>query len=218
MLGKKKKGEIVDDGVRDYEAVSPIDIDSMHSMIDGLKNPVSNDEVDDNQIDKNNGNDNPGDMVDELPSYDTSENIDVVDNDGGVNIPESYEVAAHKYNIEADIAPGQMHDFDPNRAFFGRHVVNSNTKRMDNFRHLMQMDLCDDYDLIPTRRQRSNIIRQRVTAEYQSCRSNPEIGGFDRKLQRSVIKKEDVDLRQTQNLNRNNAKRKTLFGRIIGGK
>ena len=100
----------------------------------------------------------------------------------------------------------------------GRHVVNSNTKRQDNFRHLMQFDLCDDYDLIPSRRQRCNQIRQRVTAEYQACRSNPEIGGFDRKLQRSVIKREDVDVRQSQTMNDFSKKKKRSILGIISGK
>jgi hypothetical protein len=248
LFGKKKEKKKIeeknvdnDDAVVDYVPVDNIDM--MHDMIDNMKHlkPMENTDTMDEPgfIDKNmdespgfiDENDDNAD-VDKYDGYDTVGNIDDIppdsDNDGytnedgteppGVSIPESYEVAAHKYNIEADIAPAQQHDFDPNRAFFGRHVVNSNTKRMDNFRHLMQMDLCDDYDMIPTRRQRSNSIRQRVTAEYQSCRSNPEIGGFDRKLQRSVIKKEDVDLRQTQTLNNTKNKKKTLFGRFLGGK
>lgn len=125
-----------------------------------------------------------------------------------IAMPEDHEISAHKYNIEPDIPTEQKHDFDPNRAFFGRHVVNSNTKRKDNFRHLMQMDLCDIYDMIPSRRQRSTQIRQRVTAEYQSCRSNPEVGGFDRKLQRAVIRREDVDVRQSQSLYSENGGKK----------
>lgn len=133
-----------------------------------------------------------------------------------IDLPDSYDIAAHKYNIEPDIAREQQHDFNPNRAFFGRHVVNSNTKRIDNFRHLIQMDICDDYDMIPTRRQRANQIRQRVTAEYQACRSNPEIGGFDRKLQRSVLKREDVDVKQTLN-SPSKKKKGGLFG-LLGGK
>ena len=141
---------------------------------------------------------------------------DQMNDSDDVDLPESFEVAAHKYDIEPDIAKDQQHDFGPNRAFFGRHVVNSNTKRVDNLRHLMQMDLCDDYDLIPTRRQHANRIRQRVTAEYQACRSNQEIGGFDRKLQRSVLKKEDVDVKQQTTHNLPVKKKRTFLG--FGGK
>ena len=181
-------------------------IDDVHDSIDSLKSikpSIENVEVDD---DGNNGYDT------DVP--DVEEDVSMED----VSIPESYDVAAHKYNIEPDIAPEQQHEFGPNRAFFGRHVVNSNTLRKDNPRHLWTMDLCDDYDLIPTRRQRGHQLRQRTTAEFQMSRSNQELGGFDRKLQRSVIKKEDVDLKQTQTVNRSKKKRKGLVSRIIGGR
>lgn len=177
-------------------------LDEAHSFVDKYKIRPSMDNGDD-------GYDNIDISDDEIPLPCDGEDV---------TIPESYEIAAHKYNIEPDIASEQQHAFGPNRAFFGRHVVNSNTKRQDNFRHLMQFDLCDDYDLIPSRRQRCNQIRQRVTAEYQACRSNPEIGGFDRKLQRAVIKREDVEVRQTQTMNNLSKKKKRSILGIISGK
>ena len=182
----------------DYEniQIEKDEMEDIHRFVDNYRSPTTDnggeDEVFDNTIPVGASEDN-------------------------IAAPESYDIAAHKYNIEPDIAPEQQHAFGPNRSFMGRHVVNSNTKRQDNFRHLMQFDLCDDYDLIPTRRQRCNQIRQRVTAEYQACRSNPEIGGFDRKLQRAVIKREDVDVKQTQTLNSLNKKKKGILG-IISGK
>lgn len=185
-------------------------LDKAHSFLDKYAIKPSNTDYDDNDGgDAGGGYDDIDFSDDEIPISSGGEDV---------TSPESYEVATHKYNIEPDIAPEQQHDFGPNRSFFGRHVVNSNTKRSDNFRHLMQFDLCDDYNLIPSRRQRCNQIRQRVTAEYQACRSNPEIGGFDRKLQRAVIKREDVDVKQTQTLNNlDKKKRRSILG-MIGGK
>lgn len=210
----KKSNNIknVEDSVEDipgYDSVEPDedDLEEAHSFIDGYSR-TAEDIVAESLADESNLSDvsNAGNN-----GYD-SVNLgdDTIDR---IDIPDSIEVAAHKYNIEPDIAQAQRHDFDPNRAFFGRHVVNSNTKRTDNFRHLMQMDLIDDYDMIPTRRQRANQIRQRVTGEFQMARSNPEVGGFDRKLQRSVIKKEDVDVKQSQTLdNKTKVKKKKFFG------
>ena len=137
--------------------------------------------------------------------------------DEEIEVPQSFDVAVHKFNLKPDISLGQRHEFEHNQAFFGVHVVNSNTKRTDNFRTLNAMDLCDDYDLIPTRRHRGNQIRQRVITEYQACRSNPEIGGFDRKLQRAVIKREDVDVRQVTG-SMNNGKKKTGILHFLGRK
>ncbi len=145
---------------------------------------------------------------------DTPEPVETFTEDDGyddIDLPERADIASHKYNIEPDIPNEQKENFTPNRAFYGRHVVNSNTLRKDNFRHLIQMDLIDVYDLIPTRRHRNNHIRQRVTGEFQMCRSNPEIGGFDRRLQRSVLKREDVDVKQNL-IQQGPKKKKKFFG------
>jgi len=178
-----------------YETVQidNANLDNAHDFLDKYI-PKSSE----GNIDEPNGKEYPSDI-----GYVGSEDID---------LPESVEVAAHKYNIEPDISKDQLIDFNPNRAFFGRHVVNSNTKRVDNFRQLLTIDVCFDYDLIPTRRQRATQLRQRTTAEYQMCRSNPEIGGFDRKLQRAVIKREDVDVRQTITDGTKKKKKRGMFG------
>lgn len=141
------------------------------------------------------------------------------ENDDNILLPESYDVAAHKYNIEADIPMDQKHELDTMRGFYGRHVVNSNTERKDNIRHLMQEDVCYGYDnFIPTRRGRSTYFKGRVTSEFQMCRSNQEIGGFDRKLQRSVLKREDVDVKQVQDLTEHKQPVKRRFLGLFGKK
>jgi hypothetical protein len=114
--------------------------------------------------------------------------------------PEELSTALIKYQIGAEISKQQEKYFDINRAFHGRHVVNSNTKRMDNLRHLDAQDLCNIYNRIPTMRHRAVQIRMRETSEFQMCRSNPEIGGFDRKMQYTNIKREMVDVKQEQTM------------------
>ena len=206
MKSKQNHEEEDIDDLPEYEAIQ-IDasrIDKAHEFLDkyNLKQPNDKEESDD-EVDGDVVEPNGGDQPYPVGYDDTPDNID---------LPDSVEVAAHKYNIEPDIAEEQEGEFNPNRAFFGRHVVNSNTKRADNFRQLLAIDACFDYDLIPTRRQRATQLRQRTTAEYQMCRSNPEIGGFDRKLQRSVLKREDVDVKQLVQDGTGKKKKKKMFG------
>jgi hypothetical protein len=150
-------------------------------------------------------------VIDQMRTHndDTDEELDTID------VPERFDVAAHKFELSADIPTEQKSSFDANKAFYGVHVVNSNTMRKDNFRHLLDMDLIQIYDHIPTRRHQAVNIRQNNTAEFQMCRSNPEIGGFDRRLQRSVLKREDVDVKQAQSIDDLRKQKKSSSG-ILG--
>lgn len=122
--------------------------------------------------------------------------------------PESLNTVLTKYRVEAEIPISQLKDFEINRAFHGRHVALSNTKRIDNLRHLDAQDLCNIYNRIPTLRHRATMVRMRETAEFQMCRSNPEIGGFEAKIGVTNIRREDVDVKQSQSMFSNNSKRK----------
>jgi len=135
--------------------------------------------------------------IDNMPSpYDPRDQ----DDGDSLDVPDRFDVAAHKFELSADIPVEQKIVFDANKAFYGVHVVNSNTLRKDNLRHLMEMDLIETYDHIPTRRHQATNIRMKSTGEFQMTRGNQEVGGFDRKLQRSVLKREDVDVRQAQSI------------------
>lgn len=105
-----------------------------------------------------------------------------------------------KYRTEAQVPKVQRDFFDQYQGSYGRHVALSNTKRVDNVRHLNALDLQYIYDRIPTLRHRGNEIRVRETSEYQMCRGNQEIGGFEAKLGVTNIKREDVDVKQSQSL------------------
>jgi hypothetical protein len=105
-----------------------------------------------------------------------------------------------KYRTEAQVPKNQEKFFDQYQGSYGRHVALSNTKRMDNVRHLNALDLQYIYDRIPTLRQRGNEIRVRETSEYQMCRSNQETGGFEAKLGVTNIRRENVDVKQAQSL------------------
>ncbi|HUT00397.1 MAG TPA: hypothetical protein VMY59_08785 [Candidatus Thermoplasmatota archaeon] len=105
-----------------------------------------------------------------------------------------------QYQIQAEIAKIQKEKFDPNVSFFGTHVVNSNTKRPDNLRHLGEFDSTRMARDIPYMREYATDIKIRTTSEYQMCRSNPEIGGFDRKMQYTNIRRESMDVNQKQQI------------------
>lgn len=117
-----------------------------------------------------------------------------------VTLPDTFDVAHEKWMKNPNIPADQKVLFDSDWVFYGAHVPNSNTKRSDNLRHFMDMELENMYSRIPTRRDRALLIKKFTVSEFQMCRSNPEIGGFDRKMDRSVIKREDVDVKQMQTL------------------
>ena len=128
--------------------------------------------------------------IQEIPSYGSDENIE---------LPDDYSVAGHKYDIEPD----------RNNPWDGRHVVNSNTLRKDNFRRILVIDSNRNWSSMPQFSNLADGNRLTYTAEMQMTRGNEERGGFDRRMQRSVLKREDVDVKQSQtlnNLNRNEKK------------
>jgi len=157
------------------------------------------------------------DKIDEAHSViDNMRGRSTDDADDSIDVPERFDVAAHKFELSADIPSEQKSSFDSDKAFYGVHVVNSNTLRKDNLRHLIDMDLIDIYDHIPTRRHQAVNIRKGATAEFQMSRGNQEVGGFDRKLQRSVLKREDVDVRQAQSLSDLRGSNKKSSSGILG--
>jgi len=119
-----------------------------------------------------------------------------------------------KYRTEAQVPKTQKNFFDQYQGAYGRHVALSNTKRLDNPRHLNALDLQYIYDRIPTLRHRGNEIRVRETSEYQMCRSNQEMGGFEAKLGVTNIKRENVDVKQAQSLFESNPSKKKKKGML----
>lgn len=128
-------------------------------------------------------------------------------------MPEDVGTSVLKYHKSAEVSGTLGIKFDPNVAYFGSHVVNSNTKRIDNLRHLGELDSTNIVRHIPYLRQRGTDTKIRSTSEFQMCRSNAEIGGFDQKMGRTSITKEDVDLRQQQTVNKGGEKKS---GGILG--
>lgn len=116
--------------------------------------------------------------------------------------------AMQRYRTEAEISKKQLKTFDDYRSSYGRHVALSNTLRKDNIRHLMALDLQYIYDDIPILSHMGTLIRIRETSEFQMARSNPEAGGFEAKLGVTLIKREDVDVKQAQSLINENGKKK----------
>jgi len=151
------------------------------------------------------------DVIDGLPnSYvdNYASDSEVISDDGRMGF-DSGSVPI-KYRTEAQVPKTQKEFFDQYQGSYGRHVALSNTKRLDNVRHLNALDLQYIYDRIPTLRHRGNEIRVRETSEYQMCRGNQEIGGFEAKLGVTNIKRENVDVKQAQSVfaDKDNKKKK----------
>jgi len=105
-----------------------------------------------------------------------------------------------KFRVQPAIPKKLKEFFDRHKGSFDRHVALSNTLRKDNLRHLMAIDLQEDWRRIPTHRHNAYSIAIREVAEFQQCRSNPEVGGFEAKIGITSIKKSDIDIDQAQSL------------------
>lgn len=122
--------------------------------------------------------------IDEMHDQPPTKN-NMIDPNEDASPPEEIQKALIQYQIQAQVAEKQKQKFDPNVSFYGTHVVNSNTKRIDNLRHMGEFDSTRLARDIPYMREYATDIKIRTTSEYQMCRSNPEIGGFDRR--KSVV-------------------------------
>lgn len=148
-------------------------------------------------------------QIDNLPVRGIEEETDEVERVAPI------DNIAVKYRTEAEVSKPQEPFFDKYRSEFGRHVAFSNTQRKDNIRHLNALDLQYLYARVPVLRHLGNEIRVRETSEFQMCRSNPEIGGFEAKLGVTMIKNETVDVKQAQSLFRSDGQKKKSGG-ILG--
>jgi len=131
--------------------------------------------------------------------------------------PDEYATTLYKYQVEADVPRSQRPSLDPYRPFYGRHAALGNTKRMDNLRHLDAYDIATILDECPTLRHRATTLKGKVLTELQLCRSNPEVGGFERRMQTTRISRQSVDQSimdsRIENMYPKKKKRFKIFGR-----
>lgn len=128
--------------------------------------------------------------------------------------PDNFSSVLTKFRVKPDIAREQRKDFNSKRAFFGTHVAYSNTKRTDNLRHLMSLDLTDTYDQIPILREMATEIMIAETSEFQMCRSNQRVGGFEAELGLVQISRQDATVKQYANPIVPEVKKKKILGFI----
>jgi hypothetical protein len=221
MFKKQKPEPDKDELVLTEEEENPVDtLQGIHEHIDSLRLKQSRTPVsDENLIPVTPGFDEPSIPLDvqehieklkqERQKQDTLMDMDT----DKPELPEEIGSAVLKYHKGAEISGKLEEQFDPNVAFFGSHVVNSNTKRIDNLRHLGELDSTRIVRDIPYLREMGTDIKIESTSEFQMCRSNPEIGGFDQKMGRTNITKEDVELRQQQTIHKTG---KDRGGGILG--
>ncbi len=137
-----------------------------------------------------------------MPEYDDKSYVEDSDLDNSlleldedIDLPDIAQSVIYKYQVEADVPKSHRPSLDSYRSFYGRHVSLGNTKRLDNPRFLDAFDLATILDECPTLRHRATNLKGRITSELQLCRSNPPVGGFERRMEATVIKQQDIDVR-----------------------
>jgi hypothetical protein len=103
----------------------------------------------------------------------------------------------YRVQTEADIPRMQKKQLTTVRQLFGLHVPLSNTLRKDNIRHINTYNLAQVYMRIPKLRHMGVERMGQTTTELQVARSNEEVGGFERKAQISMIKRESMNISET---------------------
>lgn len=131
-----------------------------------------------------------------LPEKVEKNYLDYMDEDEDIIKPSEWGPSLFKYQVEAEVPTTQRKDLNRMRPFYGRHVAMGNTLREDNLKHLDAYDSSLILEDCPTLRHLATRLKGREVSEYQMCRGNPEIGGFERKMQSTGIKRQDIDVNE----------------------
>ena len=126
---------------------------------------------------------------------------------------DSPSAVLYRVQTEADIPRSQKKQLNSVRQLFGLHVPLSNTLRRDNLRHINTYNLAQDYIRIPKLRHLGVERMGATTTELQLARSNEEVGGFERKAQISMIKREAMNVQENRPL-----RKPSLSERFLGVK
>lgn len=126
---------------------------------------------------------------------------------------DSPSAVLYRVQTEADIPRQQKKQLNSVRQLFGLHVPLSNTMRKDNLRHINTYNLAENYMRIPKLRHMGVERMGATTTELQLARSNEEVGGFERKAQISMIKRESMNVSEAKSL-----KKPSLSERFLGVK
>jgi len=133
---------------------------------------------------------------------------------GASSLPaDSPSAVLYRVQTEADIPRQQKKQLNSVRQLFGLHVPLSNTMRKDNLRHINTYNLAEDYMRIPKLRHMGVERMGATTTELQLARSNEEVGGFERKAQISMIKRESMNVSEARPV-----KKPSLSERFLGVK
>jgi hypothetical protein len=127
--------------------------------------------------------------------------------------PQLGQGAVYKYQTEAEIPLEQRKQVGFFRMLMGRHVALGNTiRKLDNPRHINSYEMAEGYMRNPLLRHRAVGIMGKTTAELQLCRSNERVGGFEREIQQSIVKREKYDITERSTQGMTEEKKKFLAG------
>lgn len=125
--------------------------------------------------------------------------------------PQLGQGAVYRYQTEADIPREQRKQIGFFRMLMGRHVALGNTiRKLDNPRHINSYEMAEGYMRNPLLRHRAVGIMGKTTAELQLCRSNERVGGFEREIQQSIVKREKYDITENSTQGMTDEKKKFL--------
>jgi len=154
------------------------------------------------------------DALEHQGELDYSDEVEYEKTQGGPSLPaDSPSAVLYRVQTEADIPRAQKKQLNSVRQLFGLHVPLSNTMRKDNLRHINTYSLAEDYIKIPKLRHLGVERMGATTTELQLCRSNEEVGGFERKAQISMIKRESMNVAESKP-----TKKLSLSERFLGVK
>ena len=125
--------------------------------------------------------------------------------------PQLGQGSVYKYQTEAEVPREQRKQIGFFRMLMGRHVALGNTiRKLDNPRHLNSYEMAEGYMRNSLLRHRAVGIMGKTTAELQLCRSNERVGGFEREIQQSIVKREKYDITENSTQGMSEDKKKFL--------
>jgi len=127
--------------------------------------------------------------------------------------PQLGQGVVYRYQTEAEVPREQRKQIGFFRMLMGRHVALGNTiRKLDNPRHINSYEMAEGYMRNPLLRHRAVGIMGKTTAELQLCRSNERVGGFEREIQQSIVKREKYDISEKTTQGMTDEKKKFLAG------
>jgi len=147
---------------------------------------------------------------------------EIAEDEEQANVPEM-EIEEHRlqqaliekdrrFLTQAEIPEAHKDDLNPYGTFHGHHIALSNLSRGDNLIYTGWLDCAYAFDRLAITRDLAKEVMEHALTLSQLQRANPKIGGFEREMQSSIIRRTDMDI-GTKSITLEPSKKKRWFGR-----